>query len=82
MSSPSGNPWVAEPGAGWRKGRFLSAHLNPPSLLSDGILPTDLVLERGSVRVFICYRVDPSFTTLERKMIAFRITSVKEIAGD
>ena len=34
-------------GAGWREGRFLSAHLNPSSLLSDGILATDLVLDEG-----------------------------------
>ena len=38
-------------GAGWREGRFLSAHLNPPSLLSDGILPTDLVRDEGQVLV-------------------------------
>jgi hypothetical protein len=56
----------------------MSINLNPRPFLSDGILPTDLVPDEGHPAC--SHNVswgDPSFTTLERKMTAFRITPVK-----
>ena len=75
----SGNPWVAGTvQVGAKADSCLHTLIRLPSYRMASCRPT-WFLTRVSLRV---HRVDPSFTTLERKMIAFRITSVKEIAGD
>jgi hypothetical protein len=61
----------------WRSKYFhLAMRRERCSASADSRVDTEFL-----ARPDVFHRVDPSFTTLERKMIAFRITSVKEIAG-